>query len=42
MKEDSETAEKLLGYFVEANEKIHKKINQNDIVLVIGNTGYGK
>ncbi len=35
-------SELLFKYLTEANEKIHKKINNNDIVLVIGNTGTGK
>ena len=34
-------SELLFKYLTEANEKIHKKINNNDIVLVIGNTGAG-
>lgn len=34
-------SEKLFTYLREANDKIHKKINNNDIVLVIGNTGAG-
>lgn len=42
MNDENFDAEKLLGYFVTANERIHKKINKNDIVLVIGNTGSGK
>ncbi len=39
---DSLDSELLYKYLTEANEKIHKKINNNDIVLVIGNTGAGK
>lgn len=35
-------SEKLLGYLKEGSQKIYNRINQNDIVLVLGNTGSGK
>ncbi len=34
-------SELLFQYLNECNEKIQKKINKNDLVLVIGNTGAG-
>lgn len=41
MSSESFDPEKLLDYIKQANKTIHKKIKNNDVVLVIGNTGSG-
>ena len=34
--------DKLIEYLKAGEQRVQKKINKNDIVLVIGNTGAGK